>query len=189
MFYYITEIQSEEFEFQSLVADSQPATLPYANLSIVRSFTVVEDETCIYILAPVCKSSKRFTLKKRVSERTVASPENNTHTFYRISDRVKRERVTSPVCRIISFFNSSRQLPPRETQPFPLRKQSNRNISWGGKKRKRTVEKMAISYFKISSPNSTRTHNVDCKMTAGWGTKQCRVHITLSSNRIYYSLC
>jgi hypothetical protein len=76
----------------------------------------------IYILAPVYKSSKRFTLRKRVSERTMAkdsghyvfpSPENNTHTFYRISDRVKRERVTSPVCRIISFFNSSRQ-PPLE---------------------------------------------------------------------------
>lgn len=95
----------------------------------------------IYILAPVYKSSKRFTLRKRVSERTMAkdsghyvfpSPENNTHTFYRISDRVKRERVTSPVCRIISFYNSSRQPPSRETQPFPLRKQSNRNISWGG---------------------------------------------------------
>jgi hypothetical protein len=53
------------------------------------------------------------------------------------------------------------------------------------RKKKRTVEKMAVSYFKISSPNSTRTHNVDCEMTAGWGTKQCRVHITLSSNRIY----
>jgi hypothetical protein len=48
VFYYITEIQSEEFEFQSLVADSQPATLPYANLSIERSFTVVEDETYIH---------------------------------------------------------------------------------------------------------------------------------------------
>lgn len=155
----------------------------------------------IYILAPVYKSSKRFTLRKRVSERTMAkdsghyvfpSPENNTHTFYRISDRVKRERVTSPVCRIISFFNSSRQ-PPLERHSRFHYENNPTGISAGverkERKKKRTVEKMAVSYFKISSPNSTRTHNVDCEMTAGWGTKQCRVHITLSSNRIYYSLC
>jgi hypothetical protein len=130
----------------------QTASQPRCHMQIYRLREALPwwKTRLIYILAPVYKSSKRFTLRKRVSERTMAkdsghyvfpSPENNTHTFYRISDRVKRERVTSPVCRIISFYNSSRQPPSRETQPFPLRKQSNRNISWGGNWKRKKEKK------------------------------------------------